>query len=304
MTSAEMVPFVEGLVAGLAAIPVLTALFKGGSVSVEDEEAVVITRFGKREAVLTQPGLHVVPGKLMPWVETRRVSLARDFRHFEGLHVSDVRGTTMVVDLWLELRIVDPVKALFEVADWDRSLRTLVTNVAIAQLGEREFAQILPDRSELGERLQREIAAETARWGIQVEKVFLRNVKLLPEVSRQLFARVSARLEQAKATTEENGRVQVARLEAQTREQIAGLVAEAKSEYPTAVGRALAELRPTPRVLEAYMQLYELSLVRPQRTVAFSGFGEGDLRAIDAAMLPAATDLPAPANGAAVHTKN
>ena len=35
----------------------------------------------------------------------------------------------------------------------------------------------------------------------------------------------------------------------------------------------------------AYKELYELSLVRPQRTVAFRGFGNGALKEADAAML-------------------
>jgi hypothetical protein len=73
-------------------------------------------------------------------------------------------------------------------------------------------------------------------------------------------------------------------------------VAEAKGQYPLAIGRALGRLKPEPEVFAAYNELYELSLVRPHRTVAFRGFGEGELRAVDAAMLPSdpgQTALPA-----------
>jgi hypothetical protein len=52
-----------------------------------------------------------------------------------------------------------------------------------------------------------------------------------------------------------------------------------------AVGRAFAALRKQPNVFAAYNELYNLSMVRPHRTIAFSGFGEGELRAVDAAML-------------------
>jgi hypothetical protein len=39
-------------------------------------------------------------------------------------------------------------------------------------------------------------------------------------------------------------------------------------------------------VFNAYNDLYELSLVRPHRTVAFRGFDKSELRATDATMIP------------------
>ncbi|MFM2419246.1 MAG: hypothetical protein RL385_3969 [Pseudomonadota bacterium] len=141
------------------------------------------------------------------------------------------------------------------------------------------------DRTELSELLRRDIVEETERWGIEVELLLIRNVQLLPEVSRQIFESVAARLERVKADVEEHGRLAVAQCEADTNVRIAALVTEAKAQYPLAVGAALAELGRTPDVLAAYRTLYKLSLVRPHRTFAFSGFGEAELRAVDAAML-------------------
>ena len=63
-----------------------------------------------------------------------------------------------------------------------RALQNLVSHAATSILGNREFSQILSDRTELGERLQQDISDETARWGLKIERVFIRNVKLLPEV--------------------------------------------------------------------------------------------------------------------------
>ena len=126
---------------------------------------------------------------------------------------------------------------------------------------------------------------ETARWGVKIEQVFLRDVSLLPEVSRQLFGAVAARLDRARAVIEELGRLDVARLEADTAQRVAALVAEAKSQYPLAVGRAFGSMQKNPRVLEAYTTLFGLAQLRPHRTVAFRGFHDGALRSADAAML-------------------
>jgi len=152
-------------------------------------------------------------------------------------------------------------------------------------LGSREFQDILTDHSELGRLLEAEIAEETERWGVRVELVFLRDLSLLPDVARQVFASVAARLELAKAHIEEEGRQSVSLLEAQTAAKVAARIADAKGQYPAAVGRALDGLAKVPPVLAAYEELYELSLVRPHRTVVFQGFEPGEVRAMDAAMV-------------------
>lgn len=291
-----------GLALGFAVLPLAAALFRAVTVEVEDEEAVLVTSFGRLVARLTRPGLHVFPARAMPWVKTHHVSLRKDFRDFRDVHVNDARGTTVMIDLWLEFRITEPVKALFEVSDWDRLLQNLVAHAATSILCNREFKQILCDRSELSEILRDEIRDETARWGITVERVYIRNVMLLPEVSRQIFETVAARLERARADIEEAGRLAVARLEAETAGRVAALVAEAKGQYPKAIGEALGRMAAAPEVLAAYTDLYDLSLVRPHRTVVFRGFEGEAVRAVDAAMFapvgepPAAAHHPLPAS--------
>lgn len=274
-----------GIVLGLLLIPALAFLVRALTVEVEDEEAVLVTSFGKLAHTYATPGLHFYPAKLMPWVGCTHVSLRRDFRHFKNVHVNDAKGTTVIVDLWVEFRVADPAKAIFAVTEWDKALQNLVSHAATSILGSRDFHEILCDRTELGELLQKDIADDTANWGIEIECVFIRNVSLLPEVSRQIFETIGARLERAKAHIEEEGRLSVAQLEADTGMRVAELVADAKGQYPSAVGRALSDIKKRPKVFHAYNELYELSMVRPHRTVTFRGFEDGELRAADAAMM-------------------
>ena len=292
MSSSEVGRLAVGVVLGAVLLPLLALLMRGVTMAVEDEEAVLVTSFGRLVKTFVEPGLHIYLPKALPWTKHTRVSLRRDFRHFKDVHVNDAKGTTVIVDLWLEFRVADPAKAIFSVADWNRSLNNLVAHAATSILGNREFRQILNDRTELGSLLQTDISLETARWGLEIENVFIRNVSLLPEVSRQIFGTIAARLERAKAHFDEIGRLQVAQLEADTSRRVAELVAEAKGQYPTAVGRALVELRKRPGVFAAYNELYELSLMRPHRTVTFRGFEDGELRAADAAMVVPGVETP------------
>ncbi len=283
--SSDLLQLGLGIAGPILAILIVTFVLRTFTIQVEDEEAVLVTSFGKLVKTIREPGLHVYPSKILPWTGVSRVSLRRDFRHFKNVHVNDARGTTVIVDLWLEFRVADPARAIFSVADWNRSLTNLVAHAATSILGSRDFRQILNDRTELGTMLQNDICVETQRWGLEIELVFIRNVSLLPEVSRQMFETIAARLERAKAHVDEVGRLQVAQLEADTSMRIADLVAEAKGQYPAAVGRALADVKKRPAVFAAYNELYGLSLVRPHRTVTFRGFADGELRAADAAMV-------------------
>jgi regulator of protease activity HflC (stomatin/prohibitin superfamily) len=276
-----------GFVIGLLILPVLWALLKLVRIEVAECEAVLITRFGRLSQTLDRPGWHWVWDRPLPWVGTERMSQRRDFEQISNVVVNDSRGTTVIVDLWIQLRVAEPAKARYAVDDWQGALRQLVTHAATAILAGRTFHEILTDRSELGRLLCAEVSEETARWGVVVELAFLQRVSLRPELSEQMFSMIAARLERCKADIEEHGHQRVRMLEAQTAKGTAQLIGQAKGQYLAAVGRALAALKGSPRVFEAFQQLYELSQLRPHRMLAFKGFKDGEVRAFDAAMFAA-----------------
>ena len=181
MTGMDWMRLFLGAGAGAALLTLLSLAARGFAIGVEDEHVALVTSFGKLVAKYDKPGLVFHPTKWMPWVKVTQVSLARDFRVIHDLHLNDARGTTVVVDLWLELRIVDPEKALFAVEDWDKATQNLVLHAAMTILGSRDFQEILDDRSDLGSKLQRDVSAETERWGVKVDQVFVRHVRCCPK---------------------------------------------------------------------------------------------------------------------------
>jgi regulator of protease activity HflC (stomatin/prohibitin superfamily) len=285
MTLNEDALLFTGFLVGVLALPIAALFFELGRVDVNEGEVVLVLRFGRLVAMLDRPGYHFLPDKVMPWTEIRRVSTRREFRNISGVHVNDARGTTVVVDVFLEFRIVFPEKATFAVADWERALTSVVSHAVTSTLGNRNFEAILSDRSSLADAVRAEIADETSRWGLKFERLMIRNVALLPEVSHKMMRSVAAGIERWKADIEEDGRQRVSMLEARTTAEIANHIAGARAQYPAAIGRAFARLKDKPRILGAYNELYELSLLHPQRTIAFVGFKDGEIRPVDAAML-------------------
>lgn len=279
-------PMILGALIPIAAVLLGIFAVRSVTVSVEDSEVILVERFGRHIVTLSQPGLHLLLGKIWPWVAIRRVSLRREFLKLSDVQVVDREGTTVMVDVWVDYRVTDPLKAEYAVANVEESLRSLVMHAALSLLGRRTFSEILCDRSELAEQLRQDIRTDTERWGVGIELVFLQKVSLLPEVSVRILSTIAARLGRARAELMEEGRLAVATLEAETSVQVAALTAEAKGQYPLAIGRAMAKMGQNPAVLAAYNELYRLSLLRPHRATAFLGFDGQALRATDALMIP------------------
>lgn len=173
-----------------------------------------------------------MPDRLLPWAQVDHVSTRRDHRIIRDIVVNDAGGTTVMVDVFLELRVTDPVKAKFSVADWERALTNVVTHDVISILGTMDLKDIVADRTELHGQLERDIAEETARWGVRIERVLLHDVRLLPELSEQMLRSVAAKLERWKADVDEEGRQRVAMIEAETTAEVASLLAEARRNIP------------------------------------------------------------------------
>jgi regulator of protease activity HflC (stomatin/prohibitin superfamily) len=277
--------FMVGFLAPVAILFLGYGLFRALTFDVEDEHLALVIKFGRLTEIIREPGLHFLPDRLFPWVKVIQASLQRDFRHYRSIQLNDRRGTTLIVDLWIEFRLDRPEKSLFEVEDWEQSLESLLIHSATSALGMLEFTEILRDRNQIGRALCEDIAAESARWGISVETVMIREISLLPEVSRRMFGAVSAKLHKAKADVEEEGRLRVSMLEAMTSAKVAELVASAKGQYSAAIGRAYSALNKNPKILVAYQDLYRLSLFRPSSAVTFDGFGQAEIRPMDAAMI-------------------
>ncbi|MFZ4715633.1 MAG: SPFH domain-containing protein [Bacteriovoracaceae bacterium] len=254
-------------------------------ISVDNETEALIISFGKLVNKIEDPGLHFCP-HILPWIKVINVSKKIDHRHYTNLQVNDVRGTTLVLDLWLEFEIKDTEKVLFQVEDWEESLRSLTINLASSYLSGFDFNTIHTERLKLSNAIKLELDEKVKEWGISINVLFIRKISLTSEIAHQMFNAVAAKLERVKANIEEEGRLKVAMLEAGTLRKIAELTAHAKGQHPKEIGKAYAKLSENPKILEAYVELYELSQVRPHRTTSFHGFdGISNLNEVTASLI-------------------
>ena len=75
--TADTMQLLIGLALGALAIPLAGLLLRGITIEIEDEEAVLVTSFGKLARTFRHPGLHFYMSKALPWTKHTRVSLRR-----------------------------------------------------------------------------------------------------------------------------------------------------------------------------------------------------------------------------------
>lgn len=257
-------------------------VFKKISFQVPEQTESFLLRFGKLERTLTTPGLYWLPQKLLPWIDIVSVSKQIDYRTFKGIQVNDCFGTTVVVDLWIEFRVSNAYRALFSVENWEEVLESAVIHSTASILCSQSVEEILKHRSELSVQLQQNIATETERWGITLQSAMVQNIGLLPEVSKQFFQSVAARIERTTALIKEEGRLNVAKLDAATARKIAELNGLSRSQMPLEIGQFYQSLSDDPIQLKKFTEYWELINLNPKKTVTFSGFTEDHLGMVEA----------------------
>ena len=268
--------FLVGALALPFPVLVIALFVKRFIVAVPEGHEALQLRFGRLRRRIDRPGL-VGATRLAPHDRWITVSRQLDERVFRRIESNDAQGTSVQVDLRVTFRIRDGERALFSVDDWEQALESTTVHEAAAALAGKDRALFLRSAPELVEGLTASVRAAMAAYAIEVQEVRILNVEFRPEVARQMFEAVAAKLEVAKAEYEERGRTEAALLLARTEQQVAELEARAKTESLKAIGRAYQELRRRPEIFEAYTDLYRLSQLDPSRVVSFDGFEEGAL---------------------------
>jgi len=187
-------------------------------------DRVVVLRLGKFQRV-QQPGIFwLVPfvDTVAKWIDTR--VMTADLLAEETLTRDTVPVDVDAVMFWL---VYDAKKAALEVEDFQNAV-TWASQTALRDLiGKTELAELLVGRDVLDAKLQEIIDARTEPWGVTVQSVEIREIKI-PGALQDTMSR------QAQAERERQARV----ILGESEKQIAQSFADAAEQYrdnPTAL---------------------------------------------------------------------
>ncbi|HSZ15995.1 MAG TPA: slipin family protein [Terracidiphilus sp.] len=174
-------------------------------------EKVALLRLG-RYVGLRGPGLFVI----VPILETLSPFIDQRVRVANVTAESTLTRDTVPVDVdaivfWL---VWNAEKAILEVENYLDAIGLSAQTALRESIGRHELAQMITDRESLGRELQRILDEKTNPWGITVQSVEVRDVRI-PQVLQDAMSR------QAQAERERQARVILGAAEVQVSDQFA-----------------------------------------------------------------------------------
>ncbi|CAH8666751.1 unnamed protein product [Schistosoma bovis] len=101
-------------------------------------------------------------------------------------------SVTVSVDAVVYYRVLNPVASVLNIEDAARSTRLLAQTTIRNVLGTKDLAQILMDREEISTAMQSSLDATTDAWGVKVERIEIKDVRLPIQLQRAMAAEAEA----------------------------------------------------------------------------------------------------------------
>ncbi|XP_048773127.2 mechanosensory protein 2-like isoform X2 [Ostrea edulis] len=101
-------------------------------------------------------------------------------------------SVTVAVDAVVYFRIFDPVMSICNVHNAQRSTQLLAATTLRNVLGTRAMSEVLSDRENISQEMQRILDESTDPWGMKVERVEVKDVKLPVQLQRAMAAEAEA----------------------------------------------------------------------------------------------------------------
>merc|ERR1719209_731572 len=158
--------------------------------TVQEYERAVIFRLGRlKKGKPSGPGLFF----LIPCIDTcNKVDLRTVSFDVPPQEILSKDSVTVAVDAVVYYRVANPMAAVCNVSNYSHSTSLLAQTTLRNILGTRNLAEILSDREQIAHNMQSAIDEATDPWGISVERVEIKDVRLPHQLQRAMAAEAEA----------------------------------------------------------------------------------------------------------------
>jgi regulator of protease activity HflC (stomatin/prohibitin superfamily) len=252
-------------------VPLVIGLFRlfGVYTTVREGTCHVYTLFGSVAGVLSEPGLHFLPGKLGAsafivnfFGKCTVLDMRLDQRYLRSQPVNSEEGAPMGIGVWYEMGINDPVAYLFKNADPQGSLAANVSNAVVRTLSNLPLAEMLENRHSMSQMVRAEVSPKSQEWGYRLGSVYVRKVHFRDAAMiRQIEAKVVNRLRQVTSAIKQDGANQVSIITSTAERQAAIAFAQAQAIRPKILGEALHTISADTEVADTLFEILELQKI-------------------------------------------
>lgn len=237
-----------GILIGLFLLSLLT-LIKGIRIIRQYEKGLVL-RFGKY-ARTADSGVNIV----IPYLEeVITVDMREQLINVAPQKVITKDNATVTVDAVIYYKVVDPVKAEFEVVDFDNAATTLAQTNLRNLIGDKQLDKALTARDLINENLREVLDEATNSWGVKVTRVEVQQIEppadITEAMSRQMKAERDKRASILTAEASQQSAILTAQGEAKARLLRADAEAEAIKKVADAAEKSFTNRAQIMRRLE------------------------------------------------------
>ncbi|ODM97031.1 Erythrocyte band 7 integral membrane protein [Orchesella cincta] len=101
-------------------------------------------------------------------------------------------SVTVGVDAVVYYRVSNPILAIANVANYNYSTRLLASTILRNALGTRKLSDILKEREAIAAEMREALDEATDPWGVKVERIEIKDVRLPDELQRSMAAEAEA----------------------------------------------------------------------------------------------------------------
>lgn len=177
---------------GLIVIAVIVLYLLNSIKILREYERGVIFRLGRALPQPKGPGIILV---FRPFDQIVRVSLRQEVLEVPPQDVITRDNVTIKVNAVITLRVLDPAKAVIEVANYVYQTSQFAQTTLRSVLGEVELDGLLSHRDALNQRIQAIIDQRTEPWGVKVVSVEVKQVDLPEQMLRAMAKQAEAERE-------------------------------------------------------------------------------------------------------------
>ncbi len=151
-------------------------------------ERAVVFRLGRYNRT-AGPGVYVLLPPLERQVKLDLRTITRVVEAQEGITRDNVPIKVNGV-LWF--RITDPERAVMQVRDVENAVVQVSLTTLRTVLGQHSMDELLKSQDSIAEMMQRSIDTVTEPWGVEVERVQLKNIEIPPTMQRAMAQEAEA----------------------------------------------------------------------------------------------------------------
>jgi len=157
---------------------------------VQEYERAVIFRLGRlKSGGAKGPGLFFI----LPCIDTYRcVDLRTGAFDVPPQEILTRDSVTINVDAVVYYQVSNPLSAICNNDDYNRSTRLLAATTLRNVLGTRNLSEILSDREAIADSMHQTLEEATNPWGVHVDRVEIKDVRLPQQLQRAMAAEAEA----------------------------------------------------------------------------------------------------------------